>query len=87
MRVSVVLLLLAFAALPTTAVERRLAGRAGAVDGDTLEVAGVRVRLQGVAAPELGHPELGIQEEPGGLEAAAFAARLVGGTSLVGLPW
>ena len=38
-------------------------------DADTIEVAGVPVRLQGVAAPEL--------DEPGGPAAAAFARNLI----------
>jgi endonuclease YncB( thermonuclease family) len=38
------------------------------VDGDTLDVAGVRVRLKGVAAPE--------RHGPGGEEARAFVAAL-----------
>lgn len=33
-----------------------LEGRARAIDGDTLEIAGVRVRLQGIDAPELSAP-------------------------------
>lgn len=69
------------AALPVAAAER-LVGRAHAIDGDTVAVAGVHVRLQGVAAPEIAHPELGIEEEPGGPEAAAFMARLVNGRTL-----
>jgi micrococcal nuclease len=53
----------------------RLTGTARVVDGDTLGVAGVRVRLKGVAAPELG--------EPGGAEARAFVAELVDGRTVV----
>ena len=49
------------------------------LDGDTIAVGGVTVRLQGVAAPELDHPNLGIEQEPGGPEAAAFMRRLVEG--------
>lgn len=40
-------------------------------DGDTLTCSGVRVRLYGINAPELSHPDLRIQEEPGGREASA----------------
>jgi endonuclease YncB( thermonuclease family) len=58
------------------AAPRQLAGRAHAVDGDTIKVAGVTVRLQGVAAPELAHHELGIREEPGGAAAADFMRHL-----------
>lgn len=77
-----VALLLAPAALPVAAAER-LVGRAHAVDGDGVVVAGIPVRLQGVAAPEIAHPDLGIEEEPGGPEAAAFMARLVNGRTLI----
>jgi micrococcal nuclease len=52
------------------------------VDGDTLEVAGVRVRLQGVAAPEVKHPGQP-KPEPGGPEAATFMTRLVDGRTAV----
>jgi endonuclease YncB( thermonuclease family) len=62
-------LLLLVLAVPPVAAAERLVGRARAVDGDTLDVGGIRVRLQGVAAPEL--------HEPGGPEAAAFMAELV----------
>ena len=40
-------------------------------DGDTITCNGVRVRLFGINAPELSHPDLGITEEPGGREASA----------------
>lgn len=76
-----VALLLTLAALSVAAAER-LIGLAHAIDGDTLAVAGIPVRLQGIAAPEIAHPELGIEEEPGGPEAAAFMARLVNGKML-----
>lgn len=75
-------LLLALAALPASAAER-LVGRARAIDGDGVAVAGIAMRLQGVVAPEIAHPELGIEEEPGGPEAAAFLARLVNGRTLI----
>ncbi len=41
-----------------------ITGKARVVDGDTLDVDGVRVRLNGLAAPERG--------EPGGREATRF---------------
>ena len=44
-------------------------GQARVIDGDTIEVAGVRVRLNGVAAPEL--------REPGGVEAKTFLEALL----------
>lgn len=78
-----VALLLAMAVPPADAAERRLVGRAHAIDGDGVAVAGIPVRLEGIVAPEIAHPELGIEEEPGGSEAAAFMARLVNGRTLV----
>ena len=41
-------------ALPAAAGER-LAGRAHVLDGDTIVVGGIHVRLKGVAAPEVAH--------------------------------
>lgn len=61
--------------ITTAAAAERLVGRARAVDGDTLEVGGVRVRLEGVAAPEL--------HEKGGPAAKAFVTQLVDGQVLV----
>jgi endonuclease YncB( thermonuclease family) len=46
-----------------------LHGPAVVVDGDTLRVSGIPVRLQGIAAPEL--------REPGGKEAKAYLAEMV----------
>ena len=40
--------------LPAMAGER-LAGRAHVLDGDTIVVSGIHVRLKGVAAPEVAH--------------------------------
>ena len=74
------ILALFLATAPATAAER-LVGRAKAIDGDTLEVGGVRVRLQGVAAPEVALPGQP-KAEPGAPEAAAFMARLVDGYTL-----
>ena len=53
---------------------------AGAVDGDTLKLAdGTNVRILGANSPELSHPGLGIDEEPGGKEARAWTQdRLAG---------
>jgi micrococcal nuclease len=53
----------------------RLTGRARVVDGDTLEVAGVAVRLKGLAAPE--------RRQAGGAEATAFMRRLTDGRTVV----
>src|SRR5260221_5598941 len=40
-------------------------------DGDTITCAGIRVRIFGINAPELSHPDLAISEEPGGRAASA----------------
>lgn len=50
------LLVLVLLALPLPLLAATVEGRARAVDGDTLEVAGVKVRLFGVDAPELDQP-------------------------------
>ena len=63
----------------TASSAERLSGRAHVLDGDTITVGGVTVRLQGVAAPELDHPGLKIEQETGGPEAATFMRRLVEG--------
>jgi len=65
------------AAAAATAAEP-IYGRARVIDGDTLEVAGVRVRLEGVAAPEL--------SEAGGDAARVFLERLVEGRVVVCAP-
>ncbi|EDP63206.1 nuclease (SNase-like) protein [alpha proteobacterium BAL199] len=46
-------------------------GPARVLDGDTIDVAGVRVRLHGVAAPE--------RSEPGGAEATAALRQIIAG--------
>jgi len=51
--------------------ENVLAGQAAVIDGDTIRVAGQKVRLQGLAAPEL--------HERGGLEAKNALIELVRG--------
>ncbi len=43
----------ALSACTGAVIGSRITGRAHVVDGDTVDVVGVRVRLQGVAAPEL----------------------------------
>ena len=74
-------LLLGLLASPAMAAER-LVGRAGVIDGDTIVVGGVHVRLQGVAAPEVAHPGQP-DDEPGGPEARAFMQELVEGRTVV----
>ena len=60
--------------LPAGAAER-LAGRARVLDGDTIVVSGIHVRLKGVAAPEVAH--FGKPSEPGGEAAKAFMVELI----------
>ena len=67
-------------ALPAGAGER-LAGRAHVLDGDTIAVGGIHVRLKGVAAPEVAH--FGEPGEAGGEEAKAFMVELVEGETVV----
>jgi micrococcal nuclease len=67
-------------ALPASAGER-LAGRAKVIDGDTITVDGIHVRLKGVAAPEVAH--FGRGGESGGEEARGFMAKLVDGQTVV----
>lgn len=55
--------------LPGPARAETLHGSAVVVDGDTIRVGGVSVRLQGIAAPEM--------REPGGKEAKAYLVGLV----------
>ena len=35
---------------------REISGRGGVIDGDTIDIAGARIRLAGIDAPELDHP-------------------------------
>ena len=76
---------MALTALPAFATER-LVGRAHVIDGDTIVVAGIHVRLKGVAAPEVAHA--GEAGEPGGDEARTFMTDLIEGqTVLCDLTW
>jgi endonuclease YncB( thermonuclease family) len=81
MKVRTAALALLFAVAPASAETIHGAGRA--IDGDTIAVDGVHVRLKGVAAPELAHPGLHIAEEPGGPEAARFMHDLIDGKTMV----
>ena len=73
-------ILVALVALPAVAAER-LVGRAHVLDGDTVVVAGIHVRLKGVAAPEVAHT--GEAGEPGGDAARAFMTALIDGQTVV----
>ena len=70
-------ILLALVALPAVAAER-LVGRAHVIDGDTIVVDGIHVRLKGVAAPEVAHAG-----EVGGDAARAFMTALIEGQTVV----
>lgn len=67
-------------AVPAFGAER-LTGRAHALDGDTIVVGGIHVRLKGVAAPEVAHA--GEPGEPAGDEAQAFMTELIEGQTVV----
>ena len=67
-------------AVPAAAGER-LAGRAHVLDGDTIAVSGIHVRLKGVAAPEVAH--FGEPGEAGGEEAKAYMVAMVEGQTVV----
>lgn len=69
-----VLMILALA-VPIVASAEQLVGRGRTIDGDTIAVGGVTVRLKGVAAPEL--------QERGGAAAAAFMRDLIEGEIVV----
>jgi micrococcal nuclease len=58
-------------ATPAVALDRGtvISGPAHVIDGDTIDVAGFRVRLHGVAAPE--------RSEPGGAEATAALRQII----------
>jgi micrococcal nuclease len=76
----VLVLLILLVTIPAAAGER-LAGRAHVLDGDTIVVSGIHVRLKGAAAPEVVHP--GSDGEPGGEAAKAFMVELIEGQTVV----
>jgi endonuclease YncB( thermonuclease family) len=63
------------------AAGERLAGRTHVLDGDTIVVSGIHIRLKGVAARKVVHP--GADGEPGGEEAKAFMVELPEGQTAV----
>jgi endonuclease YncB( thermonuclease family) len=73
-----------FFAKPGDALERpsqRISGRAAVVDGDTIEISGIRIRLEGIDAPELRQscPRRWYGEWPAGRDAAAALGGMVAG--------
>lgn len=72
------------AALLQTWNSRDLTGVARVVDGDTLVVAGERVRLRGIDAPEIGQQCMGGDgaAHPCGRLAASYLETLIGGDSI-----
>src|SRR5262249_18298667 len=57
-------------ATPAAAAEAVLTGHARTIDGDTIEIGAVPVRLKGIAAPE--------RNKPGGADAMEAMRRLIG---------
>ena len=73
--------LLALAVALSASAAERLNGRARVLDGDTIAVGGIHVRLKGVAAPEVAHgSEAG---EPGGEAAKAFMVDMIEGRTVL----
>jgi hypothetical protein len=76
-----ILLAALFCLLVEAAAAEQLVGRTRVIDGDTITVGGVTVRLKGIAAPEM--PRNASPGEPGGHEATAFMEHLAGGRTAV----
>lgn len=70
-----------FCLLADAAAAEQLVGRARVIDGDTIAVSGITVRLKGIAAPETPHGSS--PGEPGGYEATAFMDDLAGGRTAI----
>jgi endonuclease YncB( thermonuclease family) len=70
-----------FCLMAGTAAAEQLVGRTRVIDGDTIAVGGITVRLKGIAAPEVPHGSS--SGERGGPEAAAFMEHLVGGRTAI----
>ena len=66
-----------FCFLAEAAAAEQLVGRTRVIDGDTIVVGGITVRLKGIAAPEVARG--GSPGKPGGAEASAFMEKMVGG--------
>jgi micrococcal nuclease len=67
--------------LAQDAAAEQLVGRTRVIDGDTIAVGGVTVRLKGIAAPEM--PRGSSTGEPGGHNATAFMEQIAGGRTAV----
>lgn len=63
-----------WAGTPAAVAGEAVSGQARVVDGDTIKVGSVTVRLKGIAAPE--------RDEPGGADATEAMRRLIGGRSV-----
>jgi endonuclease YncB( thermonuclease family) len=67
---------------------RQSAGRPQIIDGDSLELSGVRIRLKGIDAPEIGQVCQGTKEAyECGREARAFLRKLVGTSQVLCEGW
>lgn len=74
------MLLLIFLILPSFATAGTIAGHARVVDGDTLAIGDIRVRLDGIDAPETSQTCDGM---PCGRHATDALRHMIGGTSVV----
>jgi micrococcal nuclease len=76
LRFSVIILVAGFMMSNANAFEvgDTVSGSARVIDGDTLEVSGIRIRLNGVAAPE--------RNGPGGAEATATMKQMTSGMTV-----
>src|SRR5690606_37176813 len=70
-------------ALPSLAQAQEISGPARAVDGDSLEMTGTRIRLLGIDAPEAQQTsQRGAEEWACGRDAAALLAELIEGEQI-----
>jgi endonuclease YncB( thermonuclease family) len=68
---------------PASSAQNQIIGKARTIDGDTIDVAGVRVRLWGVDAPESKQfCEAGNRRYACGTDATSALARLIGDQTL-----
>ncbi len=64
MNIMTSLLIAAFAAMFSGVCFADIVGRASVIDGDTIEIHGLRIRLHGVDAPEKGQPCFDAANQP-----------------------